>query len=113
VKDQIIRDPLIDIALPPKPKIRKSFDDVLSGSEVRRLVAAVADSSPGYEGLKTNGRYSAPLTGPSTTSSTSTRVCRRSRQRVRRITWVTGGRTRQWRSWRGVEAMVVPAPFQG
>lgn len=30
VKDQIIPDPLIDIVLPPKPTIRKSFDDVLS-----------------------------------------------------------------------------------
>jgi hypothetical protein len=42
MKDQIIRGPLIDIVLPPKPKIRKSFDDVLSGPEVNQLVAAVA-----------------------------------------------------------------------
>ena len=53
------RRPAGRIALPPKPKIRKSFDDVLSRQEVRRLVANVADHQPSYAGLKTNDRYRA------------------------------------------------------
>jgi integrase len=80
VKDQIIPDPLIDIALPPKPRIRKSFDDVLSGAEVRRLVHSVADDSPGYASLKTNGRYQALIMmgcwlGPRWNEAIGVRVC--------------------------------------
>jgi hypothetical protein len=37
VKDRVIDDPLIDIVLPPKPEIRKTFDDVLDRNEVARL----------------------------------------------------------------------------
>lgn len=59
VKDQIIRDPIIDIVLPPKPKIQKSFDDVLTGGEVRRFVANIVDHDPKYANLKTNHRYTA------------------------------------------------------
>ena len=59
MKDRIIGDPLVDIVLPPKPKIRKSFDDVLSRDEVRRLVANVVDHEPSYAGLKSNDRYRA------------------------------------------------------
>lgn len=59
VKDGIITDPLIDIVLLAKPKIRKSFDDVLSRDEVDRLVANVVDTRPSYQGLKTNDRYRA------------------------------------------------------
>ncbi len=59
VKDRVISDPLIDVVLPTKPKISKCFDDVLSGEEVRRLIAAVADPDPRYAGLRTNGRYTA------------------------------------------------------
>jgi integrase len=57
VKDGIITDPLIDIELPAKKKITKSFDDVLSGDEVRRLVEAVPDPDPKYASLRTNARY--------------------------------------------------------
>jgi integrase len=59
VKDRIIEDPLIDIALPRKPEIRKTFDDVLDRHEVARLVAAVPDPRPGYATLRTSGRYQA------------------------------------------------------
>jgi hypothetical protein len=43
VKDQIIDDPCIDIILPPKPDIAKTFDDVLSATEVDALVKALTD----------------------------------------------------------------------
>lgn len=59
VKDRLIDDPCIDVPLPKKPDLRKTFDDVLSAREVDRLVDAVVDRSPGYTGLKTNGRYEA------------------------------------------------------
>lgn len=59
VKDRLIDDPCIDVPLPKKPDLRKSFDDVLSAVEVDRLVEAVEDRTPGYAGLKTNGRYQA------------------------------------------------------
>jgi integrase len=80
VKDGIIPDPLIDIALPPKPKIAKTFDDVLTASEVVRLSEAVADASPGYEGLKTNERYRAMILigcwlGPRWNEALGIRVC--------------------------------------
>jgi len=80
VKDQIIPDPLIDIVLPPKPKIRKGFDDVLSGTEVRCLVESVADTTPGYQSLKTNGRYTALILmgcwlGPRWNEAIGVRVC--------------------------------------
>jgi integrase len=80
VRDGIITDPLIDIPLPPKRKIRKSFDDVLTGAEVTRLVECVADTSPGYAGLKTNGRYTALLVmgcwlGPRWNEAIGVRVC--------------------------------------
>jgi len=57
VRDGIIRDPLIDIKLPPKRKIAKSFDDVLTGAELSRLVAAVPTPGEKYAALKTNRRY--------------------------------------------------------
>jgi len=59
VKDRIIEDPCVEIALPPKPDPRKSFDDVLSRSEVRRLIAAVADPESSYARLRTSARYTA------------------------------------------------------
>jgi integrase len=59
VKDRLIDDPCIDVPLPKKPDLRKTFDDVLSAREVDRLVAGIIDPAPGYEGLKTNGRYTA------------------------------------------------------
>lgn len=59
IKDGIITDPCVEIALPPKPKIRKTFDDVLSRDEVRRLVAAVPDPDPKYASLRTSDRFQA------------------------------------------------------
>ena len=51
--------PCIDLPLPRKPDLRKTFEDVLSAGEVDRLVDAIADRSPGYASLKTNDRYEA------------------------------------------------------
>jgi integrase len=59
VKDQVIPDPCIDIVLPKKPEIRKTFDDVLTAVEVDRLVAAIADPGEKYCSLRTNSRYAA------------------------------------------------------
>ena len=59
VKDRIVADPLIDIRLPAKTPIAKTSDDVLTATEVARLVAAVRDDTPRYAALKTNGRYRA------------------------------------------------------
>ena len=59
VKDRLMEDPCIDVPLPRKPDLRKTFDDVLSAREVDRLVEAITDRSPGYASLKTNDRYEA------------------------------------------------------
>jgi integrase len=59
IKDRIIDDPCIDIALPKKPDHRKTFDDVLTAAEVDRLIEAVVDPDPRYASLRTNGRYRA------------------------------------------------------
>lgn len=59
VKDRIIDDPCIEIALPRKPDVRKSFDDVLTREEVWRLIESVPDPSPAYAGLRTSERYTA------------------------------------------------------
>ena len=48
VKDRVIPDPCIDIVLPKKPEIRKTFDDVLTATEVDALVAAIADTGEKY-----------------------------------------------------------------
>lgn len=80
VRDGVIADPLVDIVLPAKPKIRKSFDDVLTRDEVRRLVDSVADVRPTYASLKTNGRYRALILmgcwlGPRWNEAIGLRVC--------------------------------------
>jgi integrase len=59
VKDRLIDDPCIDVPLPKKPDLRKTFDDVLSAREVDQLIEAIHDRTPGYGGLKTNDRYEA------------------------------------------------------
>lgn len=59
VKDRLIDDPCIDVPLPKKPDLRKTFDDVLSATEVGQLVGSVLDRDSGYHMLKTNGRYEA------------------------------------------------------
>jgi hypothetical protein len=61
VKDRIITDPLIDIALSAETPIVKTFDDVLTAAEVARLVDAVADDDSRYAQLKKNARYRAWL----------------------------------------------------
>jgi integrase len=80
VKDGIITDPLIDINLPAKKKITKSFDDVLTGAEVRRLVEAMVDPEPRYAALRTNDRYQAMTLagcwlGPRWNENLGVRVC--------------------------------------
>jgi integrase len=80
VKDQVITDPLIDIILPAKKKIAKSFDDVLSGAEVRALVEAAADPNPSYAALRTNDRHQAMILtgcwlGPRWNEILGVRVC--------------------------------------
>lgn len=59
VKDRVMADPCIDVPLPKKPDLRKSFDDVLTAVQVDQLVDALVDPSPKYAALKTNGRYRA------------------------------------------------------
>lgn len=59
MKDRLIDDPCIDVPLPKKPDLRKTFDDVLSAREVDQLIEAIHDRTPGYGGLKTNDRYEA------------------------------------------------------
>lgn len=51
--------PCIDVLLPKKPDLRKTFDDVLSAREVDRLIDGISDRSPGCASLKTNDRYEA------------------------------------------------------
>jgi integrase len=80
VKDRLMTDPLIDIQLPAKRKIAKSFDDVLTGAEVRGLVAAMIDDNPTYQGLRTNARYQAMILagcwlGPRWNEIVRVRVC--------------------------------------
>ena len=53
------RDPCIDVPLPKKPELRKTFDDVLTAREVDQLVDAIHGRTPGYTNLKTNDRYEA------------------------------------------------------
>lgn len=59
VKDRVMADPCIDVPLPKKPDLSKSFDDVLTAAQVDQLVDALVDSDPRYASLKTNGRYRA------------------------------------------------------
>jgi len=80
VKDRVIDDPLIDIVLPPKPEIRRTFDDVLDRHEVARLVDAVPDPRPDYAALRTSGRYQALVLmgcwlGPRWNEAIGVRVC--------------------------------------
>lgn len=80
VKDRVITDPLIDIVLPAKKKITKSFDDVLTGAEVRRLVESVVDPNPKYATLRTNVRFEALILmgcwlGPRWNEALGVRVC--------------------------------------
>jgi integrase len=80
VRDGIIPDPCIDIPLPPKPSIRKTFDDVLTAAETKALVDGVVDPDPRYAALRTNGRYIALLLlacwcGPRWNEAIGVRLC--------------------------------------
>jgi len=80
VKDRVIADPCIDIVLPKKPELRKTFDDVLTAAEVDRLVAALAHKGQKYQSLRTNGRYSALVfmgawLGPRWNEAIGLRIC--------------------------------------
>lgn len=80
VRDGLIPDPCIDIPLPPKPSISKTFDDVLTGAETKALVEAVVDPDPAYAALRTNGRYTALLLlacwcGPRWNEAIGVRLC--------------------------------------
>jgi integrase len=80
IKDRVIDNPCIDIALPKLPDIRKTFDDVLTAEESERLVNAVADPDPRYASLRTNGRYQALVfmgcwLGPRWNEAIGLRVC--------------------------------------
>ncbi len=80
VKDRIIDNPCIDIALPKLPSLRKTFDDVLTAEEVDRLVSGIVDPDPRYASLKTNGRYQALVfmgawLGPRWNEAIGLRVC--------------------------------------
>jgi integrase len=79
-KDGIIADPCIDIRLPKKPQITKTFDDVLTAVEVDRLVAAIADPGEKYSSLRTNARYAALVfmgcwLGPRWNEAIGLRIC--------------------------------------
>ena len=80
VKDRVISDPCIDIVLPKKPEIRKTFDDVLTAQEVDALVEALADTGEKYQSLRTNGRYAALVfmgawLGPRWNEAIGLRIC--------------------------------------
>lgn len=80
VKDRVIADPCIDVRLPKKPEITKTFDDVLTASEVDQLVAALADVGEKYQSLRTNGRYAALVfmgawLGPRWNEAIGLRIC--------------------------------------
>jgi len=80
VRDRVITDPCIDIALPKLPDITKTFDDVLTAEEVDRLVAAMHDDSSSYAALRTNHRYQALVfmgawLGPRWNEAIGLRIC--------------------------------------
>ena len=80
VKDRIIDDPCIDIVLPAKPEIRKTFDDVLTAGEVDQLVAGLAYTGEKYRSLRTNARYAALVfmgawLGPRWNEAIGLRIC--------------------------------------
>jgi integrase len=108
------------IELPPKPKIRKTFDDVLTAEEATRLVAGAVDRDPKYAGIKTNGRYAALLLmgcwlGPRWNEAIGLRVCDVNplRQEVvfgRVVVNESGNEIYEERLSKTDDARVVPAP---
>jgi hypothetical protein len=80
IRDRIIDDLCIDITLPAKPDIAKTFHDVLTASEVDALVTALTDPEDKYANLRTNHRYAALVLaggwlGPRWNEAIRLRVC--------------------------------------
>jgi integrase len=80
IKDRIIDDPCIDIQLPAKPDIAKTFDDVLTAAELDQLVNTLLDPGDKYKNLRTNDRYAALVfaggwLGPRWNEAIGLRVC--------------------------------------
>jgi integrase len=80
VKDGVIPDPCIDIVLPKKPEIRKTFDDVLTAEELDRLVDAMVNPGERYASLRTAPRYAALVfmggwLGPRGNEALGVRLC--------------------------------------
>ncbi|HTW21370.1 MAG TPA: site-specific integrase [Mycobacteriales bacterium] len=122
VKDRIIDDPCIDIVLPAKPEIRKTFDDVLTAEELDRLVAAVADPGEKYSGLRTNARYAAVVfmggwLGPRWNEAIGLRVCdinplRRELTFGRIVVNQNGGKTFTEAMSKTEDARTIPVPTE-
>jgi integrase len=120
VKDRIIDDPCIDIVLPPKPEIRKTFDDVLTAEELDRLVAAISDVGEKYSTLRTNGRYAALVfmggwLGPRWNEAIGLRVCDINVERKeltfgRIVVNQNGGRTFTEKMSKTEDARTIPVP---
>jgi integrase len=120
VKDKVIEDPCVGIELPRKPELRKTFDDVLTAREVDRLVAAVADRSGPYAGLRTSGRYAALVfagawLGPRWNEAIGLRVCDLNPARSelvlgRVVVNQNGARTFTERLSKTEDARTVPVP---
>ena len=120
VKDKIIDDPCIDIVLPAKPEIRKTFDDVLTVEELDRLVAAITDVGEKYSTLRTNGRYGALVfmggwLGPRWNEAIGLRVCDISPERKeltfgRIVVNQNGGRTFTEKMSKTEDARTIPVP---
>jgi integrase len=80
IKDGVITDPCIDIQLPKKPEIRKTFDDVLTAEEVDRLVDALLEPGERYASLRAAPRYAALVfmgawLGPRWNEAIGVRLC--------------------------------------
>lgn len=120
VKDRIVDDPCIDIVLPAKPEIRKTFDDVLTAYELDRLVAAIGDRGDKYASLRTNGRYAALVfmggwLGPRWNEAIGLRVCDLNPQRKeltlgRVVVNQNGGRTFTEAMSKTEDARTIPVP---
>lgn len=120
VKDRVVADPCIDIALPKRPDLRKTFDDVLTAQEVDALVAGIVADDGRYAGLKTNGRYTALVfmgawLGPRWNEALGLRVCdlnplRHELTLGRVVVNQNGSRTFTERLSKTEDARTVPVP---
>jgi len=102
------------------PEIRKTFDDVLTATEVGALVEALADVGEKYQGLRTNGRYAALVfmgawLGPRWNEAIGLRICdldmlRREVAFGRLVVNQNGSRTFTERGSKTDDWRTVPAP---